>query len=79
MLPSSPPLPCRALKITSTPFLGISVIDENFGSNLITLYFNCFKALIQDMPVSRLTSRSLDRPPRITKTLFFFNNFISFQ
>ena len=52
-------------------------MEENFGSNFNILYPNFFKALIQDFPVSRLTSLSLEVPPKITR-IFFFIQFYFF-
>ena len=53
----------------------MSVIEENFGSNLDTLYPHFLSDFIQDAPVSKLTCLSLEVPPNTTR-IFFLDKFI---
>ena len=48
----------------------MSVIEENFGSNLDTLYPHFLSDFIQDAPVSKLTCLSLEVPPNTTRIFF---------
>ena len=72
-MPSSPSLPCRALKITSVDLL-IKLKFLNFGSKKVTLYFLFLSAFAHALPVSILTALSPEFPPNTTKTFlnFFF-------
>ena len=78
-MPSSPSLPCSALKTTSTLFLLIELNFLNLGSNDETLYPFLLRAFIQALPLSRLPPLSPEVPPSITKTFLIFflftNNF----
>ena len=59
----------QCIKITSTFFLSIKLKFLFFGSSEILYFFNTF---VQAFPVSKLTRRSPELPPKTTKTLLNF-------
>ena len=71
-MPSSPSFPCKALKIASTFNLLIKFKFFLLGSKDETLYLSFLRASMQALPLSKLTARSPDEPPKTTKIFLNF-------